>query len=141
VSGLLRFAADHGAVVTCSFQNAWNQRVEIIGDAGWIHLDRPFNPTPDLATTVTVARGRRHVLVETLTIPPADQFRLEAEGFAALANSTVPIPSVGAMPLTESLDNLATMEALLTSAVTASHTVIHKPTITPEWPVGMSLVH
>ncbi len=141
VSGLLRFAADHVATVTCSFQSAWNQRVEIIGDAGWIHLDRPFNPTPDLATTIMIAHGRRHVSVETLTIPPADHFRLEAEGFAALAAHMAPVPSVGAMPLTESLDNLATMEALLTSAATASHTVIHKPTIMPEWPVGMSLVH
>ncbi|WP_322817118.1 Gfo/Idh/MocA family oxidoreductase [Chloroflexus sp.] len=138
LSGLLWFAEDRVATITCSFQSAWNQRIEIIGSAGWIHLERPFNPTPDLATTIAIARGGRHVTVETVTIPAADHFRLEAEGFAALASGGAPVPTTGAMPLTESLDNLAAMEALFRSAATATHTVVHQPTLTPEWPVGTS---
>ncbi|ACL26401.1 Gfo/Idh/MocA family protein [Chloroflexus aggregans] len=133
--GMLRFGAERCAIVSCSFRTAWNQRVEIIGSEGWIHLERPFNPTPDLATTIMVARGGRHVTVETITIPPADHFRLEAEGFAALATAGAPVPSVGAMPLTESLDNLAAMEALFTSAATATHTELRMPAFAPEWPV------
>ncbi|WP_298814577.1 Gfo/Idh/MocA family protein [Chloroflexus sp.] len=137
LSGLLDFDQGRFASIYCSFRSAWNQRVEIIGSAGWIHLERPFNPTPDQATTIAVARGGRHVTVETMTIPPADHFRLEAEGFAALASSGAPVPVIGAMPLTESLDNLATMEALFRSAVTATHTVILEPALSPDWPVGV----
>ncbi len=136
LSGLLRFDADRFATITCSFRSAWNQRVEIIGDAGWIHLEHPFNPTPEQATTIAVARGGRHVTVETITIPPADHFRLEAEGFATLAATGAPVPAMGAMPLTESLDNLAAMEALFAGAHTATHSIIRTPVFVPEWPVG-----
>ncbi len=137
LSGLLNFGYGRCAAIHCSFRSAWNQRIEIIGDAGWIHLERPFNPTPDLATTLTVARGGRQVTMETITIPPADHFRLEAEGFAALAASGAPVPSIGAVPLTESIDNLAAMEALRRSAATATHTVILEPALSPDWPVGV----
>lgn len=136
LSGLLRFDGDRHATITCSFRSAWNQRVEIIGDAGWIHLERPFNPPSEQATAIAVARGGRHVTVETITIPPADHFQLEAEGFARLAAASEPIPAIGAMPLTESLDNLAAMEALFTSAHTATHSVIRASAFVPEWPVG-----
>ncbi|WP_322494779.1 Gfo/Idh/MocA family oxidoreductase [Chloroflexus sp.] len=141
LSGLLRFAADRFATITCSFRSAWNQRVEIIGDAGWIHLELPFNPTPEQATTIAVARGGRHVTVETITIPPADHFQLEAEGFARLAAAGEPIPAIGAMPLTESLDNLAAMEALFASANTATHSVILEPALAPEWPARTLVRH
>ncbi len=136
LNGLLRFSDDRLAMISCSFRTAWNQRIEIIGDAGWIQLDRPFNPIPDQATTLTIAHGGRHVTVETMTIPPADHFRLEAEGFAALAQTGATVPALGAMPLTESLDNLATMEALFASAASATHINVREPTLLPEWPVG-----
>ncbi len=100
-SGLLEF--EHGvSTFTCSTRAEPDQRVHIHGTAGRIELGIPFNIPPDLPTEVHVTAGGSPPVdpaTETLTFPPADQYRIEVELFArsVLDGEALPIPTEDAV--------------------------------------------
>ena len=102
------------AQVLCSLSSARHHTVQIIGSDGVIEVDEVFTPPPDQSTTIRLRHGPHATPVEEREIASVNHFRLEAEGFARLVrDGHGDWPS---MPPIETLDNLATIEALLQSA-------------------------
>lgn len=94
------FAADHQTAV-------------VIGSEGMIQVPVPFGPPPDGPTRLVITRGDSRV---EETFGPVDQYRLEAKAFGRLIAAGHDVAGLPEMPLVESLDNAATIEALLHSA-------------------------
>lgn len=114
--GTLEYPSGAVAQVACGLRQARHQRVQIVGDAGSVELDECFSIMPDRALTIRLLRGAARPVEELIAVPPADHFRLEAEGFAALVAADHGAHGLPEVPLIESLDNAATLEALLASA-------------------------
>ncbi len=104
------------AQISCSFVTPFHQTAQIVGDAGVITLERPFTLHPDTAATIQLWRGAHFAPLETIAFEPTNHYQLEAEGLAALIAAGHGAHGLPAMPLVETLDNLATIDALLRSA-------------------------
>ena len=109
---------DHtgGAVslVSCSLASGRHNEVQVVGTEGVIDVPDAFTPPRDRLSRLRISRGARGDRVEELTFEPVDQYTLEAEGFARLVETGD--ENRPQMPLAESLENAATIEALLRSA-------------------------
>jgi predicted dehydrogenase len=116
LAGTLEYPSGVVAQIACGMQLARHQRTQVVGDDGLIELDMSFSIPAEQALTVRVLRGGRQPVEELISIPPSDHFRLEAEGFAALIAAGHTDHGLPEMPLVESLENAATMDALLESA-------------------------
>jgi predicted dehydrogenase len=81
---------------------------EIIGDAGTITIPLPF--TPSNIETVVVISTDGQSLHQYFT--PIDQYRLEVEHFGA----SIRLGHAAPLPLEETIENLATIEAIYLSA-------------------------
>jgi predicted dehydrogenase len=116
VDATLAGTVDHvgGAVslLSCSLDAAHHHTLQVVGSAGIVDVPLAFTPPKDRPATLLVTRGARNGETEELSFPPTDQYTAEAEAFAALAAGG----DGPAVPAAESLDNAATIEALLTSA-------------------------
>ncbi|MCU0493757.1 MAG: Gfo/Idh/MocA family oxidoreductase [Chloroflexaceae bacterium] len=112
--GTLDYPGGAVAQIACSIRAARRGTAQIVGSAGILELDEPFTPTLDQPTTLRLFRGAANATLEEITIPAANHFKLEAEGFQRLVEQGHgPWPE---MPLLETLDNAATADALLHSA-------------------------
>jgi len=107
-SGLLEF--DEGtATFTCSTQLAAYQRVNILGTAGRIEIEIPFNAPANQPTRLWLQphnEPAREHLVEA-----CDQYTLQADAFARAILDDTPVP----VPLDDAVANLKVIEALLAS--------------------------
>ncbi len=106
------------AQITCSFRASFQQQVQIVGNDGVIEIDQCFTMHPDQPTHIRLWRGNHFAQLERIEIAPTNHYRLEAEGFAQLIQAGHGTSGLPEMPLIETLDNLATIEALLKSART-----------------------
>ncbi len=106
-SALLEFPGGGQATFTCSTRAAPYQRVHIIGDAGRIEMEIPFNIPPDRETRIFVARGGE--APETITFPPADQYTIQADLFARAIIEDTAVP----VPIDDAINNMAAIEAIL----------------------------
>jgi predicted dehydrogenase len=106
-SAVLEFSGGGQATFTCSTRAAPYQRVQIVGDAGRIEMEIPFNIPPDRETRIFVARGGE--APETITFPPADQYTIQADLFsrAIIEDTAVPVP------IDDAINNMAAIEAIL----------------------------
>jgi predicted dehydrogenase len=117
LAATLEYANGVVAQIACSLAVSRHHYLQIVGDAGLIELDQPFTLLPDRPSTVRLQRGTTDQHSERITVDAADHFRLEAEGFAALiAAGHQNDGNLPSMPLVETLDNAATITALLDSA-------------------------
>ena len=113
-SGVLEFATGT-ATFACSTRAEPDQRVHVYGSEGRISIDIPFNIPPDRPAHVRVTAGGEPPVApatETLTFEPADQYQLQAEGFAASVRDRTPVP----VPPEEGIADLLVMERLLAAA-------------------------
>ena len=113
-SALLEFERGHATFI-CSTQLESSQRVEILGTAGRMVLDIPFNIPPDLPTRLHhIAGGDPPVAphVETMHIAAADPYTVQADAFsrAIRLDHDVPIPPADAVA------NLAVIERIFAAA-------------------------
>ncbi len=95
-------------LIDSNFDLPGRQVTEIIGDAGVITIPMPFTPGHGEAAVIIATEGQE--LHQRFT--PIDQYRLEVEHFAACI-------LLGHMPmltLEETIENLATIEAIYRSA-------------------------
>lgn len=115
LAGTLDHAGGAVSQVSCSLVSSHHQTLQVIGSDGMIDVPDAFTPAPDRPAVLRVTRGARHGQTEERGFPPTDEYTAEAEAFAALvaAGHGADLPQV---PLAESLDNAATIEALLRSA-------------------------
>jgi len=114
-SGILDYGSAF-ATFTCSMEQEPQHSVVIHGTGGWISIADPFNCPPDFATTVTIATGgddHPHAsTVESLTIPAANQYSLQA---TALADA-IRDGSAAPLPLEDSIANMRLLERLFAAA-------------------------
>ena len=104
------------ATFTCSMEQEPQHSIVIHGTGGWISVADPFNCPPDHATTVSIGRGGNHhphaTTIETLPVPMADQYGLQATAFAdAILNG-----SAAPLPIEDSVDNMRLLERLFLAA-------------------------
>lgn len=113
-SAMLEFPAGH-ATFTCSTQLAYNQRIAFFGTKGRIELERPLNPPNDQPTRILIDDNPSDPAgtgITYETIPLCDQFQIQGDLFskAILENGDV------AVPLEDSLKNMAAIDAIFRSA-------------------------
>ncbi|GAB4109364.1 MAG: Gfo/Idh/MocA family oxidoreductase [Roseiflexaceae bacterium] len=116
LAGTIEYPGGAIAQIACSFRGGFQQQLQIIGSDGVIEIDQAFTMHPDQATQLRIWRGTSFAPLETLSFEPTNHYRLEADGvaLAVLANQAP------AMPVQETIENLATIEALLRSARSGS---------------------
>ena len=111
-SAMLDFPSGQ-SIFTCSTQLVPYQRVQIFGTRGRVELEIPFNAFPDRPSRIFVDDGRDLLGtgIETLTIPPFDQYTIQGDLFsrAVLERGEVPVP------LESSIANMAVIEAIVRS--------------------------
>jgi predicted dehydrogenase len=112
-SGILDFGGAR-ATFTCGTRSVPGQRVQVMGTTGRIEVDVPFNAPADRPCTLRVDDGSDLFGggIETLVIPPADQFALQADAFARVVSGrSAPLVSVE-----DAVANMMVLDALRRSA-------------------------
>ena len=89
------------ATFTCSTQIEDDQRVHLIGTAGRLLVEIPFNIPPDRPTRIVLAAGGDPPVapdVQIIEVPTADPYGVQADAFstAVREGSPVPLPPVDA---------------------------------------------
>ena len=100
------------ASFTCSTQLEDDQRVHLIGTAGRLLVEIPFNIPTDRPTRIVRAAGGDPPVdphLEIIEVPAADQYGVQGDAFAAavLDGTAVPIPAEDAV------GNMAVIERIL----------------------------
>jgi len=106
-SAILEFPGGGQATFTCATRSAPGQWVHIIGDAGRIDIEVPFNIPPDLESRILLVRAGEPA--ETIEFPPADQYTIQAELFAQAILDDTAFP-VG---IDDAIANMSVIEAIL----------------------------
>jgi len=109
-SGVLDFPTGV-ATFACSTRAEPDQRVHVYGTRGRIAIEIPFNIPLDLPTRVFVTAGGDPPVApdtEVLTFEPANQYAIQAEGFAAAILNGTPVP----IPPADAVANLRVIEEL-----------------------------
>jgi predicted dehydrogenase len=109
-SGLLDFGRGRHLVFSVSMQVAPYQRARLVGTAGRLEIEIPFNAPPDrpcrlFIDAASVADGSG---IETVTLPVADQYRLQAEAFSHAVRHEPPSEA----GLEDAIRNLRAIDAL-----------------------------
>ncbi len=108
-SAVLDFGAGRQAVIDCSFLLPQSQVVEVLGEKGSLTLPRPFSPDAQSGSEVVLSLEDQTIRQR---ISPVNSYIMEIEHFGACVRSgTSP-----AFSLEESLENIATLEAIYQSA-------------------------
>ncbi|HEY0857512.1 MAG TPA: Gfo/Idh/MocA family oxidoreductase [Albitalea sp.] len=109
-SALLDFGGGRQATFTVSTQCCPYQRVQVVGSAGRIELEIPFNAPQGGAVRIAVDDGGAidGSGVSTLTLPAADQYRLQVEAFSRRVRGE-PAPGRG---LDDALAQMRVIDAL-----------------------------
>lgn len=107
-SGILDFENGTGTF-TCATQLHPYQRVNILGDAGRIEIEIPFNAPPDKPTRLWL---HDRTGTNTVTFDVCDQYTIQADAFAraVLENTTVPTD------LDDAVANMKVIDSILRSA-------------------------
>ena len=105
-SAVLRFGDGH-AGFTCSTLAENGQWVHIVGTAGRIEIEIPFNSPNDRPTRIFVSGGGRSP--ETVSFPPVDQYTLQADAFARAILDDTEVP----LPPSDAVANMAVVDAVL----------------------------
>jgi predicted dehydrogenase len=109
-SGLLDFP-NGTATFTCATRVEPDQRVSIYGTGGRITIQIPFNIPPHRPTRVLVTAGGDPPVApatETIELPAADPYAMEAERFAEAVRAGGPVP----VPPDDAVANLRVIERL-----------------------------
>jgi predicted dehydrogenase len=110
-SAVLDFAGRQ-ATFTCSTQMEDDQRVSLVGTAGRIVVEIPFNIPPDRPTRILLVAGgdppsAPHV--EVIEVPAADPYGVQGDAFARAVRDGGPVP----IPPTDSIGNMSVIEHIL----------------------------
>jgi predicted dehydrogenase len=118
LAGTLDYPNGVIAQISCSLVSSHHHMVQVICSDGIIDIEEACTPPPDRPARLRVRCGARMAEVEEITFPAVNQYRLEAEGFSTMVAAGHGQHGLPEMPLVETLDNMATIEALLRSART-----------------------
>src|SRR5262245_60480253 len=114
-SVLLDFGSGH-AIGTCSTQLVPYQRVHILGTAGRIELEIPFNAPPDRPSVIQVDDGADlfGAGIERIVFAAIDQYTVQGDRFARTVREGI----APAVPLEDAVANMTAIDALFRSAET-----------------------
>jgi predicted dehydrogenase len=114
---ILKFEHGH-AVGTCSMYQTPYQRVNVLGTAGRIEIEIPFNAPVDRPCRVFIGDGHEPTgaPTETVTVDTCNQYTIEAERFAAAVLDNSPVP----LPLEDSVGNMRVLDAIVRSAASGA---------------------
>jgi len=115
LAGTLEYPSGAIAQVACSLRAARHHQLQVVGSDGIVEVDEVFTVPADRPSTIRLVRGTAQDTMERIEVPAAEHFRLEAEGFSALVAAGHEAGGLPEMPLEETLDNAATIDALLRS--------------------------
>ena len=113
-SALLDFNGRH-ATFTCSTVLESDQRVEIVGTAGRLVVEIPFNIPPDRATRLLQVSGGEPPAAPGIQVHEfavADQYAIQADAFSRAIREETPVPT----PPTDAVANLEVLEAIFEEA-------------------------
>jgi predicted dehydrogenase len=113
-SALLVFPGGGQASFTCSTRAEPDQRVHIVGSAGRIEIEIPFNIPPARETRIRVTAGGDPPVApntEVVTFPAADAYTLQAEVFARAILDDTELP----VTIDDAVANLQVIETILGS--------------------------
>jgi predicted dehydrogenase len=114
LAGTLDHQSGALGVLSCGLRSGRHNELQVVGSEGVIEMPSAFTPPKDRRSVLRVTGARD---THELAFDPVDQYTAEAEGFAALvAAGPDGAAALPRMPLAESLDNAATIEALLAAA-------------------------
>jgi predicted dehydrogenase len=117
LAGTLDHASGAVSLVSCSLVSSHHNVLQVIGSEGVVDVPSAFTPPPDRPSVLVHTPGARSGEPREIRFDPVNQYTVEAAGFAALVaaghDGAAELPQ---MPLAESLDNAATIDALLRSA-------------------------
>jgi predicted dehydrogenase len=111
--GTLEYPSGACAQIACSLVSSHHHTARVIGSDGIIDVEQAFTPPFDRPTRIRLWRGVRFAEAEEIEVPPVNHYRLEAEEFGRLIRGEA---GANVMPEAETLDNMATIDALLRSA-------------------------
>jgi predicted dehydrogenase len=106
------------ATLTCGTQLASYQRVSIHGSSGWIEVEIPFNAPRDRSTRLFY--WSETTGAEQLVVDAADQYSLQADGFAEAILQGTDVPT----PLTDAVANLNVLQAIFESGTIGGWTPV-----------------
>jgi predicted dehydrogenase len=98
------------ATFTVSTQLYPYQRVQILGSAGRIEIEIPFNPPNDRPCRIWLQREKH---TEEIHFPPCDHYTLQGDAFAAAILQNKPVPT----PLEDALANMRVIDAVRAAAI------------------------
>ncbi len=113
-SAVLEFPGGGQATFTCSTRSEDYQRVHIVGSAGRIEIEIPFNIPPDRETRIFVTAGGvppTAPATETLVFPAEDQYTIQARLFAQAILDDAPVP----VPVSDAIANMKVIDAILST--------------------------
>jgi predicted dehydrogenase len=112
-SAMLEFPSGHCAF-TCGTQIVPCQSLQLLGTAGRIEMEIPFNIPPDRTSRIRIDDGSditgTNVIIEEF--PACDQYTLQGDAFARAILKRVPPP----VPLEDALANMQAIDAIFRSA-------------------------
>ena len=111
-SAVLEFPGGGQATFTCSTRSEDYQRVHIVGSAGRIEIEIPFNIPPDRETRIFITAGGEPPVApatETLVFPPEDQYTIQARLFAQAILDDTPV----SVPPADAIANMTVIDAIL----------------------------
>ncbi len=113
-SALLDFGDGAHLCFTVSTQSAPYQRIQLVGSKGRIEIQIPFNAPPDVPCRYAIDDGSAldGSGIRSITLPAADQYRLQAEAFSTAVRTQSPDASA----LDDAVANLRVIDALFASA-------------------------
>jgi xylose dehydrogenase (NAD/NADP) len=109
----LEYANNVVAQLTCSTSDTTSQTIRVIGSDGVLEIDNFYQVQAHDQMQIRVWRGINSTGYETVTIAPANALALEIQAFATMIFEQEPYPVLSEQQQIETLDNIATIEALL----------------------------
>ena len=116
LAGTLDHAGGALSLVSCSLVSSHHHVVQLVGNEGVVDVPVAFTPPPDRPSVLVHTPGARGGEPREIRFEPVDQYtprpRLRRPG-RSRHDAAADLPQ---MPLAESLDNAATIDALLATA-------------------------
>lgn len=114
-SALLRFPSGQ-ATFSCAGQLVPHQRMQIFGTKARIEVEIPFNAPGDRPTRIVIddGRGLHGEGAETIELPAADQYTLQADRFVDAVRGVGPVP----VSIEDAIANMTVIDALFRSGET-----------------------
>jgi predicted dehydrogenase len=100
------------ATFTCSTHIEDDQRVHLVGTAGRLLVEIPFNIPPDRPTRIVRAAGGMPPVdpgIEIFDVPAADPYGVQGDEFSRAVREGAPVPT----PVADAVGNLAVIERIV----------------------------